>query len=89
MPETLAPKIFNHKLKNIDIRNYNKVLNNIKKIKQQIVFHLAAQTIISKSYELPKYTYEVNSLGTLNLIECLKNLYALQIPKKPIIPLDA
>ncbi len=66
------------KLKNIDIRNYNKVFNYLKKTKPEIVFHLAAQPIISKSYEIPKYTYEVNSLGTLNLIECLKNLKSVK-----------
>ena len=57
------------KLKNIDIRDYNKLGNYIKKIKPEIIFHLAAQPIISKSYLSPKYTYEVNSIGTLNLID--------------------
>jgi CDP-glucose 4,6-dehydratase len=47
---------------NIDVRNFSKIKNYIKKIKPEIIFHLAAQPIISKSYENPKYTYEVNSL---------------------------
>ena len=59
--------------KNLDIRNYKNVNNYIKKIKPEIIFHLAAQPIISNSYEKPKYTYEVNSLGTLNLISVIKN----------------
>jgi len=59
--------------KNLDIRNYKNVNNYIKKIKPEIIFHLAAQPIISNSYERPKYTYEVNSLGTLNLISVIKN----------------
>ncbi len=59
-------------LKNIDIRNYNLLCSYLKKIKPVVVFHLAAQPIISRSYELPKYTYEVNSLGTLNLINAIK-----------------
>jgi len=61
------------KTKNIDIRNYEKISNHIKKIKPKIIFHLAAQPIISKGYEKPKYTYEVNTLGTLNIIETIKN----------------
>jgi len=74
-------KLFNHlflekkiKLTNIDIRDYNKIKNYINRIKPQIIFHLAAQPIISKSYEEPKFTYEVNSLGTLNLINAIKDL---------------
>ena len=65
----LKKKIF---FKNIDIRNFSKIKNHIKKIKPEIIFHLAAQPIISKSYELPKYTYEVNAIGTLNLIDAIK-----------------
>ncbi len=57
----------------VDVRNYKKINNFILKTKPQIVFHLAAQPIISKSYEKPMYTYEVNSLGTLNLIDIIKN----------------
>jgi CDP-glucose 4,6-dehydratase len=59
------------KLKNIDIRNYDQLKNFIKKIKPQLIFHLAAQPIISKSYVSPKYTYEVNSVGTLNLVDLI------------------
>ena len=60
------------KINNIDIRNYEKLNSYIKMIKPEIIFHLAAQPIISKGYENPKYTYEVNSLGTLNIVEILK-----------------
>ena len=56
----------------VDVRNYKKMNNFILKTKPQIVFHLAAQPIISKSYEKPMHTYEVNSLGTLNLIDIIK-----------------
>ena len=61
-------------LKNIDIRNYNLLYKHLKKIKPEIIFHLAAQPIISRSYEVPKYTYEVNSIGTLNLINIIKEI---------------
>ena len=60
--------------KNIDIRNFSKIQKYIKKVKPDIIFHLAAQPIISKSYEKPKYTYEVNSLGTLNIIETIREV---------------
>lgn len=56
----------------IDIRNYQKLEKYIKKVKPEIVFHLAAQPIIFTGYNYPKYTYEVNSLGTLNMLEIIK-----------------
>ena len=59
--------------KNIDIRNYRLLNNHIKKFKPEIIFHLAAQPIISKSYDFPLDTYKINSLGTLNLINIIKN----------------
>tara|TARA_B100001059_G_C17825763_1_gene581255 strand:- start:450 stop:1520 length:1071 start_codon:yes stop_codon:yes gene_type:complete len=65
----LKKKIF---FKNIDIRNFKKLSKYIKKIRPKIIFHLAAQPIISKSYEDPTNTYEINSFGTLNLIEIVK-----------------
>lgn len=58
--------------KNIDIRNFRKMSKHIKSIKPEIIFHLAAQPIISKSYEEPQNTYYINSFGTLNLIEIVK-----------------
>jgi len=61
-------------IQNIDIRNYNRLFNYIKKIKPEIIFHLAAQPLIPKSYQLPKYTYDVNSFGTLNLIDALTKM---------------
>ena len=67
--------------KNIDIRNYNRLFNYIKKIKPEIIFHLAAQPLIPKSYQLPKYTYDVNSFGTLNLIDALTKM-KFKVPKE-------
>lgn len=38
-----------------------------------IVFHLAAQPIVSESYKNPKYTFEVNLLGSLNVLEAVRH----------------
>ena len=56
----------------LDIRDFDKLNKYVKKVKPQIIFHLAAQPIISKSYEEPFNTYGINSFGTLNLIEIIK-----------------
>ena len=44
------------------------------RVKPQIVFHLAAQPLILESYKKPYLTYSVNTLGTLNLLECIRSL---------------
>ena len=39
----------------------------------EIVFHLAAQPLVRESYRDPKNTYQTNVIGTLNLLEAVKN----------------
>ena len=56
-------------LKIFDIRDFQKLDKFIKNVKPSIVFHLAAQPLILKSYKEPRETYEINTLGTLNLLE--------------------
>ena len=62
----LKEKIF---FKSIDIRNFLKIKNHIKKIKPEIIFHLAAQPLVKQSYIAPLETYETNIIGTLNVLE--------------------
>tara|TARA_B100000989_G_scaffold298400_1_gene287508 strand:- start:1262 stop:2317 length:1056 start_codon:yes stop_codon:yes gene_type:complete len=57
-----------------DIRNINFLKTHIKKFKPDIVFHLAAQAIVSTSYKYPIKTLETNTLGTLNLLLALKDI---------------
>lgn len=55
-----------------DIRD-SKHLNEVfKTFKPEIVFHLAAQPIVRYSYENPKDTYEVNFMGTVNVLEAVR-----------------
>jgi len=61
------------KLKLFDIRNKKKLESFVKTSKPIIVFHLAAQPLILESYKKPYLTYTVNCLGTLNILETVKN----------------
>lgn len=36
------------------------------------MLHLAAQPIVRDSYKDPRYTYETNVMGTVNLLECVR-----------------
>lgn len=43
-----------------------------KEANPDVVFHLAAQPIVRDSYKEPRYTYETNVMGTVNILECLR-----------------
>lgn len=55
-----------------DIRDYNKLKNVFDTYQPEIVFHLAAQPIVRDSYKEPRYTYETNVMGTVNILECIR-----------------
>ena len=56
----------------LDITNYNKLNEIIKKIKPDIVFHLAAQSIVSQSFYDPINTLRSNILGSANILETFR-----------------
>ncbi|MCX5782687.1 MAG: CDP-glucose 4,6-dehydratase [Elusimicrobia bacterium] len=55
-----------------DVRDLKKLETVFKKCKPEIVFHLAAQPIVKKSFEDPKLTFDTNAGGTVNIFECLR-----------------
>ncbi len=57
-----------------DIRDYNKLKKSINKFSPDFIVHMAAQALVRESYVSPKYTYEVNTLGTVNILNILNEL---------------
>lgn len=55
-----------------DIRDVNKLKKKIKQSKAEIIFHLAAQPLVLESYKKPLKTFSTNIIGTLNLLECIR-----------------
>ncbi len=55
-----------------DIRDPEVVVNVIKEVKPDVIFHLAAQALVRDSYEDPLNTYQVNVIGTLNILEAVR-----------------
>ena len=55
-----------------NITDLNDLKKNIKKIKPEIIFHLAAQSSVIESFKNSKNTVYTNILGTANLLEVLK-----------------
>ncbi len=57
-----------------DIRDYSFVRKVIKKVKPEIIFHLAAQSLVRDSYDNPLYTFETNIIGTANILQAIKEV---------------
>ncbi|MEO7860817.1 MAG: CDP-glucose 4,6-dehydratase [Nitrospirales bacterium] len=55
-----------------DIRDADKVREVWKQYQPQIVFHLAAQSLVRYSYKQPLETYATNVLGTVNVLEATR-----------------
>jgi CDP-paratose 2-epimerase len=58
-----------------DIRNKEDVNSVIKAAKPDVIYHLAGQVAMTTSINDPRLDFEVNALGTLNLLESVKNNY--------------
>lgn len=57
-----------------DIRDFEKLRNSIAEFKPEIVFHMAAQPLVRLSYEQPIETYSTNVMGTVHLLEAVKQV---------------
>ena len=55
-----------------DIRDFDTLSNTFREAQPDIVLHLAAQPIVRDSYRNPRYTYETNVMGTVNILECVR-----------------
>ena len=55
-----------------DIRDRGHLADVFARVRPELVFHLAAQPIVRDSYQDPVYTYETNVMGTVNLLECVR-----------------
>ena len=72
---SLSQKLDSHNILNINkIENLKKI---VKSFDPDVVFHLAAQSLVRESYREPIKTWETNVLGSINLLDSL-----LKIDKK-------
>ncbi|NCE65123.1 CDP-glucose 4,6-dehydratase [Pseudoflavonifractor sp. 524-17] len=55
-----------------DVRNLTAMKIAFDTVQPEIVLHLAAQPIVRESYRAPAYTYETNVMGTVNILECIR-----------------
>jgi len=58
----------------VDIRDREKIIEITKKERPDFIFHLAAQSLVRESYLNPVDTWSTNLMGTLNILEALRNV---------------
>jgi len=56
-----------------NVEDYNFLKKIIQKNKPEIIFHLAAQSLVIDGYKFPLKTFRTNTLGTLNMLDIAKN----------------
>lgn len=56
-----------------DIRNAAQLTKAMQNAAPEIVIHMAAQPLVRDSYKIPVETYETNVMGTVNLLEAVRN----------------
>jgi CDP-glucose 4,6-dehydratase len=57
-----------------DVRDYAALKAALREHRPEIVLHMAAQSVVRASYENPRETYEVNVMGTVNVLEAAREV---------------
>lgn len=55
-----------------DIRDLEKLRDVMRRTRPELVLHMAAQPIVREGYRSPVYTYDVNVMGTVHILECVR-----------------
>lgn len=61
-----------------DIRDNKNLKEAFDESQPEIVFHLAAQPLVRRSYDEPVYTYETNVIGTVNVCEAVRQTHSVR-----------
>jgi CDP-glucose 4,6-dehydratase len=57
-----------------DVRDDARLLAALREARPDVVFHLAAQTVVGAGYDAPRETFDVNVMGTVSLLEAIRRL---------------
>lgn len=61
-----------------DVRDRSRLVDAVTAFKPDIIFHMAAQSLVRSSYHNPALTFETNAIGVMNILEAARNLPKLQ-----------
>ena len=62
----------------LDVRDFEHLKQVFDEFQPQLVFHLAAQAIVRRSYDEPRLTFDTNIMGTVNVLECVRQQDSLE-----------
>jgi CDP-glucose 4,6-dehydratase len=62
-----------------DIRDHRTVDQVVKECQPEVIFHLAAQPLVRRSYRLPQATFDVNVMGSVNLLEAVRQSDSVRV----------
>ena len=57
-----------------DVRDYEFLLSSVQEANPDVLIHMAAQPLVRLSYEIPRETYETNIMGTVNVLEAVRQI---------------
>lgn len=63
----------------VDLRDRAGVRAVFERVQPQIVFHLAAQPLVRRSYREPVATFDVNVMGLLNVLEAVRDFASVRV----------
>src|SRR5579872_4312103 len=66
----VAQRIASHRV--ADVRAFGELHEALRAARPEIVFHLAAQPLVRRSYREPRETYETNVMGTVNVLDAIR-----------------
>lgn len=55
-----------------DVRNPRALLDAVARVQPEVVIHMAAQSLVRRSFSEPRETYETNVMGTVNLLDAVR-----------------
>jgi CDP-glucose 4,6-dehydratase len=61
-----------------DIRDYDNLQKVMQEVQPEIIIHMAAQALVIESYINPRETYEINVIGTVNLLEAARQVESVK-----------
>ena len=61
-----------------DVRDQDALQTVVNTVEPEFIFHLAAQSLVRRSYQEPRYTFETNILGAVNLFEAIRESSSLR-----------
>jgi CDP-glucose 4,6-dehydratase len=60
--------------RNGDVRDADALASTVAAVRPEVVFHLAAQPLVRRSLRQPRDTYEINVMGTVNMLDATRRV---------------